>query len=43
MAGESQKHRWELLSNETIVSPVLIQFKKLSVLNGLSHDRILEF
>ena len=43
MAGESQKHPEELLSNETKVLLVLLQFKKLSVLTGLSNDRVLEF
>ena len=43
VAGESQKHPEELLSNETKVLLVLLQFKKLSVLTGLSNDRVLEF
>ena len=43
VAGESQKHPEELLSNETKVLLVLLQFKKQSVLTGLSNDRVLEF
>ena len=43
VAGESQKHPEELLSNETKVLLVLLQFKNLSVLTGLSNDRVLEF
>ena len=43
VAGESQKHPEELLSNETKVLLVLLQFKKLSVLTGLSNYRVLEF
>ena len=43
VAGESQKNPEELLSNETKVLLVLLQFKKLSVLTGLSNDRFPEF
>jgi hypothetical protein len=43
VAGESQKHPEELLSNKPKVLLVLLQFKKLSVLTGLSNDRVLEF